>query len=323
MNTSVLRKRQLTLKKQTFTKMLRLLISLGYGFFIVGSLLLQYFLGSGDINAYIHFFDEAGNDASVLTLQGDYAFRIAVFGLTEYFQQTTITILCYMAFIISSITFYIYSAKVRSKKYLIYILPLFLMVFFSPIVQVLFSSGIRSGIAFTILMIAFVYTKGITKYLLFLLSSAVHLSMLPILSLYVLFYLLNNNKFKTPFAISLFILLSGCFSIALGASLVHVETTVSSSVAYNLIIFYVALLIMFINKKALKNLYGFLSVGLILIYLSGLFIDASFIRYVGNAIILYLFFLINKGEVGTIQVFTAGYAPFFVLTLFYSITNWF
>ena len=147
--------------------------------------------------------------------------------------------------------------------------------------------------------------------------------MLPILSLYVLFYLLNNNKFKTPFAISLFILLSGCFSIALGASLVHVETTVSSSVAYNLIIFYVALLIMFINKKALKNLYGFLSVGLILIYLSGLFIDASFIRYVGNAIILYLFFLINKGEVGTIQVFTAGYAPFFVLTLFYSITNWF
>ena len=104
MNTSVLRKRQLTLKKQTFTKMLRLLISLGYGFFIVGSLLLQYFLGSGDINAYIHFFDEAGNDASVLTLQGDYAFRIAVFGLTEYFQQTTITILCYMAFIISSIT---------------------------------------------------------------------------------------------------------------------------------------------------------------------------------------------------------------------------
>ena len=323
MNTSFARKRQLTVKKQNFVQIQNLFLSLAYGFFIVASLQLQYSLGSGDINAYIHFFDEAGNDASTITIQGDYAFRIAVFGLTEYFQKTTITILSTMAFVISTITFYIYSAKVRSEKYLIYILPLFLMVFFSPIVQVLFSSGIRSGISFTILMFALVYTRGLVKYLLFLTSSAIHLSMLPILSLYFLFFILNNNRFKAPFILSLFILLSGAFSIALGASLVHVETTVSSSVAYNLLIFYVALLIMFVNKKALKDLYGFLAVGLILIYLSGLLIDSSFIRYVGNAIILYTFFLINKGEVDTIQVFTVGYAPFFALTLFYSITNWF
>ena len=258
----------------------------------------------------------------MLTLQGDYAFRIAVFALTELLQVSTINILSIMAFIISSITFYIYSVKVRSKKYLIYILPLFLMVFFTPIVQVLFSSGIRSGIAFTILMIAFVYSKGVIKYLLFFLSSAIHLSMLPILSLYFLFYILNNKRIKTPFIISLLLLLMGSITIAVGASIVHVETEVSSSIAYNLLIFYVGLLIVFINKKALKNLYGFMSVGLILIYISGLLIDASFIRYVGNAIILYLFFLINKGETDTIQVFSIGFAPFFLLTLYYSIANW-
>ena len=60
---------------------------------------------------------------------------------------------------------------------------------------------------------------------------------------------------------------------------------------------------------------------IILIVLFGFIVDFSFIRYVGNAIILYLFFLINKGEAGTIQVFTTGYTPFFILTLFYSITN--
>jgi len=322
MNAHIIKKRNLAIKTSTLNKILGLILSVFYGLFIVGSLQLQFYLGSGDINAYIHFFDEAGNDSSVLTLQGDYAFRIAVFALTELLQVSTINILSIMAFIISSITFYIYSVKVRSKKYLIYILPLFLMVFFTPIVQVLFSSGIRSGIAFTILMIAFVYSKGVIKYLLFFLSSAIHLSMLPILSLYFLFYILNNKRIKTPFIISLLLLLMGSITIAVGASIVHVETEVSSSIAYNLLIFYVGLLIVFINKKALKNLYGFMSVGLILIYISGLLIDASFIRYVGNAIILYLFFLINKGETDTIQVFSIGFAPFFLLTLYYSIANW-
>ena len=81
-------------------------------------------------------------------------------------------------------------------------------------------------------------------------------------------------------------------------------------------------LIIFINKKAIKDLYGFLSVGLIFIYICGLFIDASYIRYVGNSILLYLFFLIKNGKKGTIEVFTVGYSPFFILTLLYSITNW-
>ena len=241
MNTHIIKKHTLSLKKETLKKFLYFILSIVYGAFIIASLQLQFYLGSGDINAYIHFFDEAGNDASVLTLRGDYAFRIAVFALTEFFQQSTITILSCMGFLSASITFYIYSVKVRSKQYWIYILPLFLMVFFTPIVQVVFSSGIRSGIAFTVLMIAFVYGRGVSKYLLFLLSSAIHLSMLPILSLYFLFYILNNKYFNTPFAVSLFLLLTGSFTIALGASVVHVETEVSSSMLYNLLILYVGL----------------------------------------------------------------------------------
>ena len=96
--------------------------------------------------------------------------------------------------------------------------------------------------------------------------------------------------------------------------MVHVETEVSSSMLYNLLILYVGLLIIFVNKKAQKNLYGFMSVGLILIYISGLLIDASFIRYVGNAIILYLFFLINKGEVNYSSVF-CRFCPFLLAYL--------
>ena len=321
MTTEILQRTRLTIKSQTLNKIFALILSLVYGLFIVLSLQIQFSLGSGDIDSLLHFFDEAGNDISTVSLSGDYVFRIAVFYITEYYDIETLAVLNAMAFLIASLIFYLYSVNIRSQAYLIYILPLFLMVFFTPNVQVLFSSGIRSGIAFTVLMFALSNYKGLTRYILFVISSAIHLSMLPILALYVFFYMLNNRMIKTPFIISLFLLFMGTFVIAFGGTKVHFVDVDSASISYNLLIFYAALLIIFINKKAIKDLYGFLSVGLIFIYICGLFIDASYIRYVGNSILLYLFFLINKGELGTIQVFTAGYIPVFFLVSFYAISN--
>lgn len=322
MSTEILQRTRLTIKSQTLNKIFALILSLVYGLFIVLSLQIQFSLGSGDIDSLLHFFDEAGNDISTVSLSGDYVFRIAVFYITEYYDIETLAVLNAMAFLIASLIFYLYSVNIRSQAYLIYILPLFFMVFFTPNVQVLFSSGIRSGIAFTVLMFALSNYKGFTRYILFLISSSIHLSMLPILALYVFFYMLNNRMIKTPFIISLFLLFMGTFVIAFGGTKVHFVDVDSASISYNLLIFYAALLIIFINKKAIKDLYGFLSVGLIFIYICGLFIDASYIRYVGNSILLYLFFLIKNGKKGTIEVFTVGYSPFFILTLLYSITNW-
>ncbi|MEL0227436.1 MAG: hypothetical protein VW947_03005 [Gammaproteobacteria bacterium] len=322
MSTEILQRTRLTIKSRTLNKILALILSIVYGLFIVLSLQIQFSLGSGDIDSLLHFFDEAGNDISTVSLSGDYVFRIAVFYITQYFDIETLVVLNTMAFLIAYLIFYLYSVNIRSQAYLIYILPLFFMVFFTPNVQVLFSSGIRSGIAFTVLMFALSNYKGLTRYALFLISSAIHLSMLPILALYVFFYILNNRMIKTPFIVSLFLLFMGTFIIAFGGTKVHFVDVDSASISYNLLIFYAALLIIFINKKAIKDLYGFLSVGLIFIYICGLFIDASYIRYVGNSILLYLFFLIKNGEKGTIEVFTVGYSPFFILTLLYSITNW-
>ena len=323
MSTEAIKRPSISIKSQTLNKILSLFLSVVYGLFIVLSLQIQFSLGSGDIDSLLHFFDEAGNDITTVSLSGDYVFRIGVFYITQYYDIETLTVLIAIAFLIASMMFYLYCVNIRSQAYLIHLLPLFLMVFFTPNVQVLFSSGIRSGIAFTVLMFALANYRGPTRYVLFLISSAIHLSMLPILALYVFFYILNNRRIKTPFIISLFLLSIGAFVIAFGGTKVHFVDVDSASISYNLLIFYAALLIIFINKKAIKDLYGFLSVGLILIYLCGLFIDASYIRYIGNAILLYLFFLIKNGEKGTIQVFTLGYSPFFVLTLLYSIANWF
>ena len=104
------------------------------------------------------------------------------------------------------------------------------------------------------------------------------------------------------------------------ATNVYFTAVVATSAAYNIMLMYFTLIIIFLNRKVLKDYYGFIAVGLMFIYLAGVFIDASFIRYVGNSILLFLFFLIRRGDVGTIQTFTVAYLPFFLLTLilFYS-----
>jgi len=313
-----------TIKKNTATKFLGLWFSIAYGFFVVASLQRLYLLDSGDINSYVNFFEDidiftAFNEYSI---RGDGVFRIVVAFLIDFFNMEPLTVLSYLAFIISSIVFYIYSVNIRSSKYLIYILPLFLMVFFTPMVTNLFASAIRSGIAFTILMVAIVCSKGVSKYILFGLSSLIHLSMIPLIGLYFLFKILRDKKNNASSYSSYFLLILYSFFIAIAAYRYQFNNTaVNSSTYYNFLIFFLALLILFTNKKSIKNIYGFISIGLMLIVLSGIIIDVSFIRYIGYAIILYLFFLVDKGEAGTIQVFTAGYTPFFMTTLFYSIAN--
>ena len=124
MSANILKKRTLSIKKTTFQHLLALFLSLAYGAFIVSSLLLQYSLGSGDIYSYIHYFDEGGNDSSVVVFGVDYVFRIGVFWLTEFFDITTISVLSLMGFVISTIIFYIYTTSFRTKNHLIYLLPL-------------------------------------------------------------------------------------------------------------------------------------------------------------------------------------------------------
>ena len=319
-------------KKHTLARILGLLFSIAYGFCIIASVQRHFFSGSGDIASYVFFFDDFKNwtDFNYSSLEGDGffrdfqqgVFRFAVFELRDLLNQSTITVLSYLAFITSSIIFCIYSVNIRSRKYLFNILPLFLMVFFTPRVMNLFASGIRSGIAFTILIVAIIYLKGAKKYILFALSSLFHLSMVPIISLYFIFYMLDNKRIKSSFIASLFILLLCSFLAAIAGKEFHFSIGVSQSIYYMSLVFVVGLFIIFTNKNGIKNLYGFMSAGLILIIFFGYTMDFSFIRYIGNAIILYLFFLIKEGEVRTIQVFTISYVPFFILTLYYSIANY-
>ena len=189
-----------SIKKRTLTKSLIFLFSIGYGFIILASVHRHFILGTGDITSYVLFFEDFQtwtryNDFSI---RSEGIFRYGIFLLKEALNQTTLDVLGYLALIMSSITFCIYAVNIRSKKSLLYILPVLIMVFCTPRVMNLYDSGIRSGIAFTLLLVGIVCLKSVGRNFLFVVSSLIHLSMLPIITLYFLFKILNRRSINLP-----------------------------------------------------------------------------------------------------------------------------
>jgi hypothetical protein len=325
MEASVYKKYRIVMKMGSFYKCLAVIFSFFYGSLIIFLLQLQYKQGSGDIGSYLHFFNQYdGEGAPELTLAQDGAFRLTIFFLRDLFSVQALTILSAFGFITSTVIAYIFITNIKSQKYLIYLLPLLVMVFLSPITHVLFSSNIRSGIGFTILMIGIAYFRGLPRLALFGLSSIVHFSMIPFVGLYILFHLIKRLSFdgiQLNNTFTFIVLLLSSIFIAIVGGVVHVEAAVSSSFAYNFLIFYISLLMIFTDRKLMKNVFGFMSAGMIFIYFTGIFIDVSYSRYIGNALLLYFLFLIQGGEERKIEVFTVGFIPFFILTTFFMISN--
>jgi|SaaInlStandDraft_4_1057021.scaffolds.fasta_scaffold38517_2 hypothetical protein len=305
-------------------KILLSVFSIVYGLFVVTILERHLHWNSGDLDSYLYFFNNSPNYLATYEgsiFQNENIFRNMVFGLQGLFDEDFEVIFGYIAFICSTTIFYICLSKVRSRKYLIVILPFLLMIFFTPRVVDLFASSLRSGIAFTIFIISNNYLKGVRKYILMMLSILIHLSMLPIISLYLLFYTLHKKRVNVSYLTSIFVLLLFSLIVNIGAKEFHSSIGINTSFYYNFLVFLILLLIVFTNKKVINNVYGFLSIGLIVTVILGFILDFNFIRFVGNSLLLYLFFVLDKGSIKTIQVFTLGYIPFFVLTNYYTITN--
>ena len=314
----------LTIKQRSVGNIFAVLIAIAYGLVIVALVYRHMSSGSGDIGAYVHFFEDFGvweyyNDFSV---RGEGIFRYSIFFLKTNFDKEAVQVLSYIAFLTSSITLYIYAYSIRSLRYLVVSAPLFLMVFLTPRVMDLYASGIRSGIAFTILLLGLLSRRAVLSYSLFALASFIHLSMIPIVALYLFFYLLRSINTRPSLLSTYLLLIAFAIFLTIAAWILNFNSTnVASSFYYNFLLFYLCAILIFSSKSAVLDIYGFISIGLMLILLFGIVVDLSFVRYTGNAIILYLFFLIKSGSVNTIKIFSICYIPFVILTLAYFLTN--
>ena len=314
----------LSIKKQRIVNILGLFISLAYGLFTYSWLLRLFSVGSGDIGSYVGFFEDTDFYTSfyTYTFLGDGLFRVSILFLMNFFDKSPIIILSSIAFITSTIIFYISLLTVRSKPYLLLISPIFLLIFFTPIVFTLFSSALRSGIAFALLIIAFNTSSHFLRFLFFGLASFLHLSMIVIIALYFSFNFSRNSIIQSSFFLSVSFLIFLSFSAVTAVFLLKLNVSgISQSIFYNLLILYLGVIMTFINKKVLQNLYGFIAIGLIFIFMFGLIFDIFFLRLIGNSLVFYLLYLLQVGEKETIKIFTIAFLPFFLITWFYTLTN--
>jgi len=306
-------------------KILIFTCSILYGLFVLKVLENHIYYDTGDLNSYLYFFNNNNNyldNSKVNFFNGDSIFRNIIFSLQRFFDVNFEVIFGYIAFICSVLVFYIFTLKAIFSRHFFYILPLFIMIFFTPRVFDLFASGLRSGIAFVILLFSTIYLKSIPKYILMALSVSVHLSMLPIIFLYFISYILYSKKINAHYITSYIVLLLMSFIVVIAAKEYHNSSGSNMGVYYSAIIIIITIVFTFTNRQVIKNTYGLISIGLLTIVLLGLVFDFDFRRYIGNALLFYLLFVINNFSKKTIWLVSLSFLPFFLLTNFYKFTNY-
>lgn len=305
-------------KKNKFKNISKQLLAILYGCFVVYNLNLDFATNTGDIQKYLL---NVHVKILITEFSHEYLFYSLIEKLDIIFNISPENSFKVIAFTISAILIYIFALHVQTKNYINYLWPLFWIVFMSPRVADLFASGVRSGIAFVILFYAIIYLRGITKYIIIVISALFHLSMLPIIGLYFLFIFINKTRLNLSTSVYYFFLFSYCFFLIFYVYNFHPLPSISSGINYQLLTLILGLSYILTNKELVRDLYGFLSIGTILIVLLGFLVDLSFVRYIGNSILFFLFFLINENNKKNIQRFLIIFFIYFALTLTYAILS--
>ena len=123
----------LTIKVDKLLKLLAVLISVFYGFFTVFTLQRLFLSESGDVAAYVDFFSDIDifTTFNEYSLIGDGVFRVSVIFLGNLLNIEIVDVLSLLAFLMATAVFSTFLMSIRSTNYLIYLSPIFFMVFFS------------------------------------------------------------------------------------------------------------------------------------------------------------------------------------------------
>jgi len=306
----------LVIKKNKFITSVKIFFSILYGYLNVKSLELDYINESGDIGMLLHNV-QFKIHSTVFTYES--LFYYIVNFLQLIFNVDYFIVFKIITFTISFILFLIFFLNIKTKSNFTSQLLLLILVFLTPLVYNLFVSGLRSGIAFLIFFYAITYSKSYVKYILLTLSIFFHLSMIPLIYFYFIFNLLNKTKLNFSKSFYFVTLILNTFFIIFFSNIIYDLSTVAQSLTYKVFVLTLVMIILFLNSNVVKNIYGFISIGLFLVVLVGFFFDLSFIRYLGNALLLYVFFLLRQNNNRSIKLFLISYLPFFILLTLYSI----
>tara|TARA_B100001057_G_scaffold476314_1_gene544140 strand:- start:3598 stop:4542 length:945 start_codon:yes stop_codon:yes gene_type:complete len=308
----------LSIRKIYLYNIFKALLAFFYGYFILLNINLDLVNDSGDISSLLKQVENKINDPD---LTFEYLFYFLINKVNDLFNVDYFTIFKSIAFFSSIFIFYIFSINSNFKSNSIYLIILFFLIFITPRTYDLFASGIRSGFAFSIFFLALIYKNQLLKYSLYILSCYIHFSMIPFIGLLVSFNLIKILKLNiSKFLIFNFLIF---FAILMNyLTNVYLDVTfVSQSFRYKILILFIFIIFLTLDQKVYRNRYGFISIGILSIVIIGFIFDTSYVRYIGNSLLFYLYFLIEHNNRNSIKIFLICYAPIFFLMSFYSIRN--
>tara|TARA_Y200000002_G_scaffold382778_1_gene401249 strand:- start:1883 stop:2830 length:948 start_codon:yes stop_codon:yes gene_type:complete len=286
---------------------------------IINQYALDLYLGavSSDIYNYIYNIGKTLEQGTIL--DNKWYFYTVIFYFNSWFDiRDPYTI--YLS--IASISIFLLSYKLfqnvfHSKKRLISFI-LIVLILFTPSVFELIVSNIRSGGAFILFLYGIKSNSRSIKLILISMSVLTHLMILPILCFYILFYFLKKTGFirrSTFFSILFLIFFS--FILCLLIKFNRSTGVYQYSFLYTTLVYFITIMYIYYNSKAVKNEDGFVAIGLMLMISISPFLDINIMRYLGIAFILYGIFIINNNNINILKKYTSIYFVLIIIYQFY------
>jgi len=222
---------------------------------------------------------------------------------------------------IFSVTIFLLSYKLflnvfHLKKRLIPFI-LVVLILFTPSVFELIASNIRSGVALVIFLYGIKSNTRLIKLILIFISVLIHFMVLPILSLYILFYSLKKiGIVRRSTSINILLLIFTSLTFCLITKFNFYTSGYQYGFLFSILVYFITILFTYFYSKVIANEDGFVAIGLMFMISISSFLDINLMRYLGVAFILYGIFIINTNNINIIKKYTSFY---FILVIIYQI----
>jgi hypothetical protein len=254
-------------------------------FYYVLSILSQFLFGSNDVEPYV------------------------LFHAVAFISTFIVTLAC--------------TWNIRNLNHFLLLFPLIFMVIMSPKLLDVVASNLRAGLALGIFLYAVELLHGYKKIPILILSALMHLSMAPLIGLYVLFQIMDKKAFfrTKPKFLLFFVLVIVTLLGAYTMKIFHPLPLWSNGPLYMLSIFLLLIFIIILKKNIVKSTEGYMFIGIMLLVLWSFMLDYGAIRFFSYALPFIILLAVKNPNKTFIYKLIIGYFPFFILYQYYWLSN--
>ena len=254
-----------------------------------------------DIHNYLKHFQEDINEYRAIPIfyeHNTFFYDVVTFINIFFKFENASTIYIYiMSFITFFLAYKFFLDAMYLKTTLTGIFFIFLILF-TPKVMDIFVSQIRGGLALVIFLYGMNFNSKIIKLTFIIFSSFIHFMVLPILSLYLLYYFFKKtNLLRKSNALTILILIFFCFIAVYIMTLIYPIGGYRNDLMYSLLIFFITIYFLSISKILITNVEGFVAIGLMIMILVSSIVDYHLIRFLGIAFVMYGLAIINLNNI--------------------------